>query len=322
VDLIAELSTVNPFDFFLEPYAEQFPFAYPAELARDLEPYLRTESAGPLLANLAASISKTPRANVSFLVDLNRTVCEEIAYEIRLEEGIQTSEQSLERGRGSCRDSGWLLVELLRHLGLAARFVSGYLIQLASETTKSDSADLHAWAEVFLPGAGWIGFDPTSGLLAGEGHIPLACTPDAKEAAPITGTAELAGVEFSFSMTVARLLEAPKFAEPVQDAEWHSAQAVARKIDADLLAADARFTMGGEPTFVGRDDPDSPQWNAAALGPEKRKLAESLIRGLREKLGSGAMLHFGQGKWNSQYTGSVADSLPFWAVSAVLLFGR
>ncbi len=308
VDLIAELSPVNPFDFFLEPYAEQFPFAYPADLARDLEPYLKTETAGPLLANLAASISKTPRATVNFLVDLNRTVCDEIAYEVRLEEGIQTTEETLERGRGSCRDSGWLLVELLRHLGLAARFVSGYLIQLASETSKSDSADLHAWAEVFLPGAGWIGFDPTSGLLAGEGHIPLACTPDAKEAAPITGTAELAGVEFSFSMKVERLLEAPKFAEPVQDAEWQSAQAVARKIDADLLAADARLTMGGEPTFVGRDDPDSPQWNAAALGPEKRKLAESLIRGLREKLGSGAMLHFGQGKW---YPG---EPLPRWAL--------
>jgi len=204
VDLIAELTTFNPFDFFLEPYAEQFPFKYPAELARDLEPYLKTTKPGPLLGNFLSSVSKTPRATVGFLVDLNRTVCDEVAYETRLEEGIQPTEETLEKGRGSCRDSGWLLVQVLRQLGLASRFVSGYLIQLASEKNKTDSADLHAWAEVFLPGAGWIGLDPTSGLLAGEGHIPLACTPDATDAAPITGTVEKAKVDFTFSMKVSR----------------------------------------------------------------------------------------------------------------------
>jgi uncharacterized protein (DUF2126 family) len=308
VDLIAELSAVNPFDFFLEPYAEQFPFEYPPELARDLEPYLKPSPAGPLLQNFVASISRTPRATVGFLVDLNRAVRDEIGYLVRLESGIQTAEETLDKGCGSCRDSGWLLVEILRQLGLAARFVSGYLIQLASETNKNDTADLHAWAEVFLPGAGWIGLDATSGLMAGEGHIPLACTPDATDAAPITGTVERAGVDFSFSMTVQRLMEAPQFAEPVRDRQWAEAQAVAHKIDADLREGDARLTMGGEPTFVGAENPDDPQWNAAALGPEKRKLAESLIRGLREKLAPGALLHFGQGKW---YPG---EPLPRWAL--------
>ncbi len=308
VDLIAELSAINPFDFFLDPYAEKYPFKYPVELARDLEPYLKPALAGPLMANLLASISKTPRATVGFLMDLNRLVCEEIAYETRMQEGIQSPEETLEIGRGSCRDSGWLLVQILRQLGLAGRFVSGYLIQLASEKNKTDTADLHAWAEVFLPGAGWIGLDPTSGLLAGEGHIPLACTPDARDAAPITGTIEKAKVDFSFSMKVERLTEAPQFTEPLQDREWAQVQTVAQKIDDDLKAADVRLTMGGEPTFVGADDPDSPQWNIAALGPEKRQLAENLIRGLREKMAPGAMLHFGQGKW---YPG---EPLPRWAL--------
>ncbi len=308
VDLIAELSSVNPFDFFLEPYAEQYPFKYTPELARDLEPYLKTPQPGPLLANLLSSISRKPRATVGFLVDLNRTICEEIAYETRLEEGIQTPEETLEKGQGSCRDSGWLLVQVLRQLGLAARFVSGYLIQLASEKNKTDTADLHAWAEVFLPGAGWIGLDPTSALLAGEGHIPLACTPDATEAAPITGTTEKAKVDFTFSMKVERLLDAPQFAAPIHDTDWAQVEALASKVDADLKTADVRLTMGGEPTFVGVDDPDSPQWNVAALGPEKRKLGEGLIRGLREKMSPGAMLHFGQGKW---YPG---EPLPRWAL--------
>ncbi len=308
VDLIAELTAVNPFDFFLEPYAEQYPFKYPPELARDLEPYLKTALPGALMANLLGSISRTPRATVGFLVDLNQTVFEEIEYETRMEEGIQTPEETLEKGRGSCRDSGWLLVQVLRQLGLAARFVSGYLIQLASDKNKTDTADLHAWAEVYLPGAGWIGLDPTSGLLAGEGHIPLACTPDASDAAPITGTVEKAKVDFTFSMKVERLAEAQQFAAPIQDIAWTQAQSVARKIDEDLKATDARLTMGGEPTFVGVDDPDSPQWNSMALGPEKRKIAESLIWGLREKMAPGAMLHYGQGKW---YPG---EPLPRWAL--------
>jgi uncharacterized protein (DUF2126 family)/transglutaminase-like putative cysteine protease len=308
VDLIAELSAFNPFDFFLEAYAQEFPFQYQPELAHDLQPYLQTSSAGALLDNFLAGISLTPRATVSFLVDLNRAVRDEVDYEIRLEAGIQSSEATLERGRGSCRDSGWLLVEILRHLGLAARFVSGYLIQLASDKSKTDSADLHAWAEVFLPGAGWIGLDPTSGLMAGEGHLPLACTPDPGNAAPITGTVEPATVDFTFSITVTRVEEGLQFADPVSDHAWSQARAVAHKIDADLLAADVRLTMGGEPTFVGVADPENPQWNTQALGPEKRQLAGSLIRGLQGKLAPGALLHFGQGKW---YPG---EPLPRWAL--------
>jgi uncharacterized protein (DUF2126 family)/transglutaminase-like putative cysteine protease len=309
VDLIAELSALNPFDFFLEQYADKFPFQYAPDLARDLEPYLKAGYPGPLLANFLGGVSRKPKPTVPFLVDLNVAVRDEIKYEVRLEHGIQTSEETLEKGSGSCRDSGWLLVQILRQLGLAARFVSGYLIQLASDTQTADSADLHAWAEVYLPGAGWIGLDPTSGLLAGEGHIPLACTPNATDAAPVTGTVETAKVDFTFSMKVSRLAEAPQFAAPVNDQEWANVEKVAEKIDADLAAADVRLTMGGEPTFVGVDAPDDPQWNAEALGPEKRTLGESMIRNLREKLAPGGMLHYGQGKW---YPG---EPLPRWALT-------
>ncbi len=233
----------------------------------------------------------------------------------RLEPGIQSVEQTLSSRTGSCRDSSWLLVQVLRHLGVAARFVSGYLVQLASEPSggevrREDSLDLHAWAEAYLPGAGWIGFDATSGLLAAEGHIPLACTPEPPDAAPITGTVEPSGVAFSYSMAVRRLAEAPICDKPYSDEQWTSVEQVARKVDQDLDAEDVRLTMGGEPTFVGIDEPDSPQWNGDAMGPLKRTRAVALIRRIQEKWAPGALLHFGQGKW---YPGEV---LPRWALSS------
>ena len=317
VELVAELSPFNPFDFFLEPGVEDYPFEYAPELAKDLEPYRSVEPAGPLLQAFLEKLPRERRGTISFLVDLNRRVRNEIEYVTRLEAGVQTCEQTLEQCTGSCRDSAWLLVQVLRHLGIAARFVSGYLIQLAADerapegptAPQTDSSDFHAWAEVFLPGAGWIGMDPTSGLLAGEGHIPLVCTPNPSKAAPIEGTVELANVDFSYSMSIRRLNDPPRTSKPFAEEAWLEVEQVAHRVDADLEAEDVRLTMGGEPTFVGIDEPESPQWNIDALGPMKRTRGLALIRCLREKVAPGGLLHFGQGKW---YPG---EPLPRWALN-------
>src|ERR1035438_9332991 len=222
VDLVAELSPINPFDFFLEPGVENYPFEYAPALAKDLEPYRSVESPGALLQAFLGKLPREKRPTIGFLVDLNAMVRNEIDYVTRLDPGVQTCEQTLEKRSGSCRDSAWLLVQILRHLGIAARFVSGYLIQLAADERASEgpsgpqtaSADFHACAETCVPAAGWTGMDPTSGLFAGEGHIPLVCTPNASKAAPIEGTVELANVEFRYSMSIRRLNDAPRPSKP------------------------------------------------------------------------------------------------------------
>jgi len=315
VDLAADLTPVNPFAFFLEPGYENFPFSYPPELAKDLEPYRSIDPPGPLMRAFIQRVSR-PQGTVAFLVALNRQVRDEVAYVTRMEHGVQSSEETLGLRSGSCRDSAWVLVEICRQLGLAARFVSGYLIQLASDDgspdgPKADSADLHAWAEVYLPGAGWIGMDATSGLFAAEGHIPLVCTPSASQAAPIGGTVEPAGVEFSFDITVKRLNEPTRLSRPYSDAEWDRVRDVAHDIDRDLEEHDVRLTMGGEPTYVGMDGAEDLEWNLTALGPLKRTRGLVLIRRLRERTAPGALLHFGQGKW---YPG---EALPRWAFHCI-----
>ncbi len=319
VKLVADLTPFNPFAFFLEPGFENYPLEYSPELARDLEPYRTIETPGPRMQALVDSIAKQTQSTVSFLVAINQRVRDDIGYVVRLEHGVQTCEQTLEMRTGSCRDSTWLLVQLFRQLGIASRFVSGYLIQLAADDAaaegatgpKVDTADLHAWAEVFLPGAGWIGLDPTSGLLAAEGHIPLVCTPTAAQAAPIGGTVEHAKVDFSFEISVRRLNEAMKIERPYSDDDWAQVQKLAHAIDDDLLKHDVRLTMGGEPTFVGIDEPESPQWNIDALGPLKRTRGLTLIRRLRERTAPQALLLFAQGKW---YPG---EALPRWAFHCV-----
>jgi uncharacterized protein (DUF2126 family) len=320
VDLVVEMSVYNPFDFFLEPYAEQFPLSYAAELKQELAPYLvlapELENA-PLFQAYLASISRQQQPTIDFLVHLNQKLQADIRYLIRLEPGVQTPEESLHLASGSCRDSAWLLVQLLRHLGLAARFVSGYLIQLAPDVksldgpsgTEVDFTDLHAWCEVYLPGAGWIGLDPTSGLLAGEGHLPLACTPQPSSAAPIEGLVDDAEVEFSHQMQITRILESPRVTKPYSDEQWSRVVDLGHRVDEHLKAADVRLTMGGEPTFVSIDNRDAAEWNTEALGPTKRKYATDLIHRLYSHYGKGGFLHFGQGKW---YPG---EQLPRWALS-------
>jgi uncharacterized protein (DUF2126 family) len=317
VDLVAEMAVLNPFDFFLEPSAEHYPFTYDPSLAHELAPYLLREAPTPLFKKYLDAVPRTKVRTIDFLVALNQRVQKDIGYLIRMEPGVQTPEQTLAKASGSCRDSGWLLVQLLRHLGLAARFVSGYLIQLKSDVkaldgpsgTEVDFTDLHAWCEVYLPGAGWIGFDPTSGLLAGEGHIPLACSPDPGSAAPITGALDECETTFEHHMKVTRVWEAPRVTVPYSDAQWSEIESLGHRVDVELKKHDVRLTQGGEPTFVSVDDRDGAEWNTDAMGPTKRLLAADLMDKLRLKYGAGGLLHYGQGKW---YPG---EQLPRWSLN-------
>ena len=325
VGVVADLRVVNPFDFFIEDYAEQFGFAYPAELAADLEPYLRPvdetdpgSGAGPRVRAWLQALTIAPQTGiVDFLVQINAAVQGDVGYSVRMEPGVQTPDHTLATAIGSCRDSAWLLVSLLRELGLAARFVSGYLVQLSADQESldgpsgpaADFTDLHAWAEVYIPGAGWIGMDPTSGLFAGEGHIPLSATPHPSSAAPITGSTDLCQATLDFSNTVTRVHEDPRVTLPYTPDQWRHITELGAQVDRRLDAADVRLTMGGEPTFVSIDDFESEQWTTGADGPDKRSRADELASRLRDAFAAKGLVQRGQGKW---YPG---EPLPRWQIS-------
>lgn len=314
VEIIADLKTINPFDFFVEESAEEYPFKYSDTIKKELSPYLEITEQGALLQEFLKTIDVTPRKTIYFLIDINRKIYEFLNYNIRLDPGVQTCEESLEKKSGSCRDYAWLFVQTLRHLGFGARFVSGYLVQLKSDEKsldgpsgpEEDFTDLHAWAEVYLPGAGWIGFDATSGLLAGEGHIPLACTPNYESAAPVEGLTDVCETEFFYENTVKRIFESPRVTKPYTDEQWNEIYKLGFKVEKQLEKGDVRLTMGGEPTFVSIDDMESPEWNTDADGAHKRALANDLTKRLYDKFTKGGVLHQAQGKW---YPG---EPLPRW----------
>ena len=320
VSLVADLMVINPFDFFIEEYAEYFPFEYEPSLKADLAPYLRpvddSEQAGIWKEALPA-LPEYGVPTVQFLAGLNSAVHRDVAYDVRMEQGVQTPDDTLARAIGSCRDSAWLLVSLLRKYGLAARFVSGYLVQLAADQkaldgpsgTEVDFTDLHAWTEVYIPGAGWVGMDPTSALFAGEGHIPLSATPHPSSAAPIEGRTEPVEVTFDFRNEVVRIHEDPRTTKPYTDQQWASIDALGGAVDQRLIDGDVRLTMGGEPTFVALDDATSAEWNTDADGEHKRELAGILAERLRATYALGGVVHRGQGKW---YPG---ETLPRWNIA-------
>ena len=322
VELIAEMVVINPFDFFLEDYAQVFPFKYEPIVREQLLPYLEVQETGALFLSLlkeAESLISAEQNTINYLVDLNQLINRKLQYQIRMEHGVQSPEESLTLASGSCRDFAWLFVQLLRKLGLAARFVSGYLIQLKADLKALDGpsgpdedfTDLHAWTEVYIPGAGWIGLDSTSGLFAGEGHIPLACTPDFQSAAPISGIVESCKTEFYFENRVTRLVEKPRVTKPFTDEQWSRIVEVGHQVDEDLVKNDVRLTMGGEPTFVSIDNVDAPEWNSAADGAHKRALSGELLYRLRNHFGNGTLIQVGQGKW---YPG---EPLPRWKLACI-----
>jgi uncharacterized protein (DUF2126 family)/transglutaminase-like putative cysteine protease len=321
VDLVADMTVINPFDFFVDPSAEQFPFVYSSENFRELSPYLELVPETPLLMawifKARQRFLSKPISTIDLLIAVNHMVREDVDYLVRMESGIQTPDQTLERGEGSCRDSAWLLVQILRYLGIAARFASGYLIQLAADQKsldgpsgpEKDFTDLHAWAEAYIPGAGWIGLDATSGLLAGEGHIPLASAALPTSAAPVTGMTEVCKSTLDFKMTVTRIHEDPRVTKPFTEAQWTAIDALGRQVDGELAEGDVRLTMGGEPTFISIDDMEGIEWNYTAMSEKKLDLATQLLYKLRDRFAPGGLLHFGQGKW---YPG---EPLPRWALS-------
>jgi transglutaminase-like putative cysteine protease len=321
VDLVADMTVINPFDFFVEKYAEFYPFNYTEQQTLELSAYLKADPVGELLGKWLEDAKKAiiqPELSIAnFMVAINQRLQQDIGYLVRMEPGVQTPEETLTKRTGSCRDSAWLLVQIMRNMGLAARFVSGYLIQLTADIkaldgpsgTTVDFTDLHAWTEVYIPGAGWIGMDPTSGLLAGEGHIPLACTAVPSSAAPVTGLMDICEVTFAHEMTITRIHEDPRVTKPYTEEDWLKIDKLGNKVDADLKKQDVRLTQGGEPTFVSIDDMEGAEWNTLAHGDKKRDLAGKLAIKLKEHFAKGGMLHYGQGKW---YPG---EPLPRWSIN-------
>lgn len=195
--MLVELEDENPYDFILDSHAIAYPFDYSGSEQRALLPFLgKTVKPGELrVLDWFYSAVDQPLQHpsiVQFLSNLNEAVRRDIAYVERPEAGIQDPDTTLKLRSGSCRDMAVLFIATVRQLGLAARFVSGYLYDPPVEGSGEHAfnravGSMHAWVEVYLPGAGWKGFDPTNGILANNYFIPSAVSHDPLAVSPIQG---------------------------------------------------------------------------------------------------------------------------------------
>lgn len=195
---IVETRDVNPFDFYLRPTALVFPFRYIDSDHYVLTPCLALPSGSnedELRSWLAARLPSPPAETVPYLTALNTAVHNALTYRVRYEPGIQTPAETLSLGSGSCRDYAVFFIALCRLQGLAARFVSGYLYEPPNpEITNPIPPEMHAWAEVYLPGAGWRGIDPSRGIFCDDRWVQIAHSAIAESVNPVQGTFFGAGV--------------------------------------------------------------------------------------------------------------------------------
>ena len=321
VDLIADLTVINPFDFFVEESAKAFPFVYEPQLAarpRAVPAARRADRAAADASGCPAATCRRaatadrrlPRRTQSAALPRHRVLGPHGTRRADPRRDARSRHRVVPRHRVAARGGAapprarrTVRVRLPRAADLRpSRHSSG------ADGPEADFTDLHAWAEVYVPGAGWIGLDPTSGLFAGEGHIPLACTPHPSTAAPISGTHRPAEVTFEFSerrCTGSGRTRGSRL--PYTPEQWARIDELGEEVDKRLDAGDVRLTMGGEPTFVSIDDMEGAEWNTAADGEAKRALA-ARPRRPRSATGSptGGLIQHGQGKW---YPG---EPLPRW----------
>lgn len=198
--LEVSLGEKNPFAFIVDEYAENYPFAYRPYEQNGLQYYLQVQEQGELFTQWVARFSPLSMYVVSMLREVANAIAMEIRYEKRHEPGYLPAEQTLAEKQGSCRDTAWLLMQTLRALGLASRFVSGYLLQPEDDVPDVD-IEYHAWVECYIPGAGWVGIDATSGLFTAEHHIALASDAFPENTAAVIGTTSPAISVLDYKLT-------------------------------------------------------------------------------------------------------------------------
>ena len=310
LEMIATLEPVNPFDFLMEPYAAEQPFDYPEQLHKELEPYLFVPpELGPRTRAFldAVKAERKPSATVECLDALNQRVNTACKWQPTDAPGVSDLEQGLTRGVATSWDLAWLLTLSLRQLGLAARMVGGYRIYLAEDADTQDFVGLHAWSEVYIPGSGWIGLDPTMGLFTSETYIPLAAAPDPKRVLPGVGLRS-AGAKHTETLQIRRLTPRAD-SWPYTDTQWSDIQALGYLVEQDLAAQALSVKLGASLSFVSGVHANEPEWNISALGPTKWHAAEGLLDRLQQRLAPGGVPQLGQGQWFA------GDQLPRWQLS-------